>query len=216
MLILVLYIIRRTIVVLAIIALVASILLEMIPVYTNGVNQVANAIHITNQQSALAERISKDALTLALPGDHSTAILELQVSLPVFEKNQAGLQANDPSLQLPQRTPGDIALLLVQAQSDYVALDSAAQSILKNADAPIDANQLAIIQQHERPYFIAMNIVSKTWQQRIIANALAFFQLELGFGIGLLALVIVYWILGRIIHSLGKRQKEDKHEVTTR
>ena len=207
MLIPVLRIIKRSIAVLGIIALIFSILLELIPAFSNGSNEAVNAIHLSNQQYALAERISKDALTLTQDGDHSQAILELQVTLPTFEKNQNGLQTNDPSLQLPDHIPGDVQLLIIQSQADYVALDSAARSILKNADPPVDPNQLAIIQQHERPYFIAMNTIAKVWQGHIEDNALAFFRIELGFGIGLLVLLVVHFVLGRIIQFVVKRGK---------
>lgn len=203
----VLEIIARFVAVIIFVLLLFGILFEIVPLLPNSLNSVVNAIHLTNQQYALAERISKDALTLTQGGDHSQAILELQVTLPTFEKNQNGLQTNDPSLGLPAHIPGDVQLLIIQSQADYVALDSAARSILKNADPPIDQNQLAIIQQHERPYFIALNTISKVWQQHIIDNAAAFFRIELGFGIALLVLVFAHWILGRIVHNIVKRSK---------
>lgn len=206
----ILRIIRSFIAVVGMIVLLAGIALEIIPVFSNGTDEVVNALHLTNQQYALDERISKDVLILAYrpESEHASAILELQVTLPVFEKNQAilgaGLQTNDPSLQLPQHIPGDVALLIIQSQSDYAALDSAAKSILKNAGMPIDQNQLAIMQQHERPYFIQMNTISKVWQQHILQIALTFFQVELGFGIALLVLVIVYWVLDKVAKRINK------------
>lgn len=207
----ILRIIRGFIACIIIAILLASTLLEILPTLPNSLNSVVNAIHLTNQQYALAERISKDVLTLTQPGsDHSQAILELQVTLPAFEKNQNGLQTNDPSLGLPAHIPGDIQLLIIQSQADYVALDSAARSILKNADPPIDPNQLAIILQHERPYFIAMNTIAKVWQGHIEQNAFTFFQVELGFGIGLLVLVIVHFVLGRIVHKLSHHQQKEQ------
>lgn len=212
MLIAVLRIIRHAIVVLGIIGFVFGILLEIIPVFSNGSNEVLNAIHITNQQYALDERISKDVLVLTQPGDHSQAILELQVTLPAFEKNQADLQGslrtNDPTLGLPDHIPGDVQLLVIQSQADYVALDSAARSILSSTDPPIDPNQLAIIQQHERPYFIAMSTIAKVWQGHIRDNALMFFQFELVVDIVILGLVIVYWVLGRVIQVLIRLLKD--------
>jgi hypothetical protein len=204
MLLIALRIIRKAIAVLGIIALLFSILFEIIPTLPNTVDNAVNAVHITNQQSALAERISKDALALTQPGDHSQAILELQVTLPTFEKNQNGLVKNDdPSLELPVHIPGDVQLLIIQSQSDYAALDSAARSILVNADPPINPDQLAIVQQHERPYFLEMNTISKVWQTRVDDNAAAFFQVELGFGTGMLALLVAYWVLGIIIQRIS-------------
>jgi hypothetical protein len=195
----ILRIIMRAIAIIGIVILLASILLEMIPVFSNGVNEVVNAIHVTNQQPALAERITKDALLLTQPGDHSQAILELQVSLPVFEKNQMGLMKNDPSLQLPDHIPGDVSLLLVQAQPDYVAIDSAARSILQNADPPVDQNQLAIIEQHERPYFLEMSFVAQTWQGHIIGNAITFFWTELWMSTGVAFLLLLWAVLPALI-----------------
>jgi hypothetical protein len=195
-LILVLRIIRRAVVILAILALLFSIGLETIPVFTDGSNEVVNAVRLTNQQYGLAERIAKDALVLTQTGDHSQAILELQVTLPVFEKTQLGLQKYDPSLEIPAHIPGDVEILIVQSQPDYTAMDSAARSILKNADPPINLNELAIVQEHERPYFLEMNSISKIWQGHIEDTAHNFFSFELGFGVGALVLLIVHWILG--------------------
>jgi hypothetical protein len=209
MLLVFLRVIRRAIVVLGVIGFLFGILLEAIPVYTNGTNEVINAIHITNQQYALDERISKDVCALTQPGDHSQSVLELQVTLPAFEKNQADLQSNlqtnDPSFELPAHIPGDVQLLIIQSQSDYAALDSAARSILNNADPPIDQNQLAIIQQHERPYFITMGTAAKVWQGHIRDNAIMFFQFELGLDIAVLALMIAHWVLGKVIQMLERR-----------
>jgi hypothetical protein len=197
MLLIALRIIRKAIAVLGIIALLFSILFEIIPTLPNTVDNAVNAVHITNQQCALAERISKDALALTQPGDHSQAILELQVTLPAFEKNQNGLvKDDDPSLELPAHIPGDVQLFIIQSQSDYAALDSAGRSILKNADPPINPDQLAIVQQHERPYFLEMNTIAKVWQTRVDDNSAAFFQVELSFGIGMLVLLVAYWVLG--------------------
>lgn len=198
-------VIKGCIAVIGIIILLFSMLFEIIPTLPNTVDNAVNAIHITNQQYALDERIAKDALALTQPGDHSQAILELQVTLPIFEKNQNGLvMDNDPSLELPAHIPGDVQLLIIQSQSDYTALDSAARSILANADPPINPDQLAIVQQHERPYFLEMNTISKVWQTRVDDNAAAFFQVELGFGIGMLVLLVVYFVLGKIIQRIEK------------
>jgi hypothetical protein len=203
MLLIALRIIRKAVAVLGIIALIFSILLEMIPALSNGSNEAVNAVRLTNEQYALAERIDKDALTLTQPGDHSQAILELQVTLPTFEKDQNGLTVdNDPSLGLPDHIPSDVQLLIIQSSPDYAALDSAARSILDNADPPINQNQLAIMQQHERPYFLEMNTIAKVWQAHIIDTAIGFFRWELGFGIGMLVLVVAYFVLGRIIQRI--------------
>jgi len=206
MLLVFLRVIRRAIVVLCVIGFLFGIFLEAIPVFSNGSNEVLNAVRLTNQQCALAERISKDALTLTQSGDHSQAILELQVTLPIFEKTQVGLQKNnDPSLELPIHIPGDAQLLIIQAQPDYAALDSAGRSILKNADPPIDPNELEIIQQHERPYFLEMGTISRVWQGHIEENAHNFFVFEFTIDIVILVLIIVHLVLGKIIQVLERR-----------
>lgn len=205
----ILRIIMRFIVIIGMILLLSSILLEMIPVFTDGSKEVVNAIHLTNQQYALAERIDKDVLILAYrpEAEHASAILELQVTLPHWEQVQSGLQTSDPTLQLPAHVPGDVQLLLIQAQPDYTAIDSAARSILANTDPPVDPNELAIVQQHERPYFLEMSTVSKIWEGHMEQNATAFFQLELWFGVGLLVLLIAYWIPGRVIHNRALKKE---------
>jgi len=208
----ILRIIMRTIAIIGIIVLLANILLEVLPVLPNSLVTTVSTIHRVNQQGALAERIDKDVLILAYRPDaeHAQAVSELQVTLPVFEKIQIGLQNGDSSLNLPMRRPADVQLLLLQTQSDYAAIDAAAQSVLANAGPPVDQNELAIVVQHERPYFLAMSTVAKIWEGHIEDNALGFFWTELWIGI----ILMILWIASIVLSRIAQR-KGNAHEPTS-
>lgn len=195
----ILRIIQRFVIIVGVVLLLGLALLEILPVLPNNVPTVISIIHKVNLQGALAERIDKDALILAYrpETEHAQAISELQVTLPAFEKIQAGLQGGDTSLNLPMRRPQDVQLLLLQSQSDYIALDAAAKTILAHTDSPVDPDQIAIIQQHERPYFVTMGTVAKTWEGHIEDNALGFFWTELWMSMLLLILYIVFLVASR-------------------
>lgn len=195
----ILHIVTRFTTIVGMILLLGAILLETLPVLPSSVPTTVSIIHRVNQQGSFAERIDKDVLILAYrpEAEHAQAISELQVTLPVFEKVQAGLQGGDASLNLPMRRPQDVQLLLLQSQSDYIAVDAAAKAILARTDQPVDQNQIAIIQQHERPYFLAMGIVAKTWEGHIEDNAIGFFWTELWISIFLLLLWIAFLAFSR-------------------
>lgn len=195
----ILRIIMRFTTIVGMILLLGAVLLEILPILPSSIPTTVSIIHRINQQGALAERIDKDVLVLACrPGsEHAQAVSELQVTLPAFEKVQAGLQGGDPSLNLPMRRPQDVQLLLLQSQSDYIAVDTAVKAILAHTDSPIDPNQIAIIQQHERPYFLAINYAAKTWEGHIEDNALEFFWTELWISICLMLLWIAFPVFNR-------------------
>lgn len=195
----ILRIIQRFVIIVGVVLLLGLALLEILPVLPSNVPTVISIIHKVNLQGALAERIDKDALILAYrpETEHAQAISELQVTLPAFEKIQAGLQGGDASLNLPMRRPQDVQLLLLQSQSDYIALDAAAKTILAHTDSPVDPDQIAIIQQHERPYFVTMSAVAKVWEGHIEDNALGFFWTELWMSMLLLILYIVFLVASR-------------------
>lgn len=187
----------RAIAIIGIVSLIGNVFIEALPLPNNNVLTTVSIMYRVEQQGALDERIDKDVLNLAYraQSERVQAVNELQVTLPTFEQIQAGLQNGDASLYLPTRRPQDVQLLVVQSQSDYAAIDTAARSILAHADSPVDANELAIIQQHERPYFLEINDVAKVWESHILENALDFFWFELWIGIGLAVLWITYTIL---------------------
>ena len=190
----------RAITVMSIVVLISSVLIEILPLPNNNVLTTINIIRRIEQQQSLAERIDKNILILAYrpQSEHIQAINELQVTLPIFEKIQSGLQSGDASLYLPKRRPQDVQLLLVQSQPDYIAIDTAAKTILGHADSPVDLDEISIMQQHERPYFLAINNAARLWQGHILENSLGFFWTELCLGIVLLSLYIISVILKKI------------------
>jgi hypothetical protein len=211
----ILRIIARFIAIIGIIVLLASAALEILPVLPNNVLTTVSTIHRVNQQGALAERIDKDVLTLAYrpQAEHAQSLSELQVTLPVFEKIQAGLQSGDASLNLPTHRPQDVQLLLLQTQSDYIAIDASAKTILAHADQPVDLDQIAIIQQHEHDYFVAMGTIAKTWEGDIESDALGFFWTEFWMSAILLFLVLLWnklsainRIIQRVVGRLAQRK----------
>lgn len=216
----ILRIIMRSIVAIGIIFLIGAALLEVLPVLPNSVATTVSIVHRVNQQGALAERIDKDVLTLAYrpQSERVQALSELQVTLPTFEKVQAGLQGGDVSLNLPMQRPQDVQLLLLQSQSDYMAIDTAVKAILAHTNQSVDPNQIAIIQQHERPYFLAMNYSAKVWEDHVEGNALGFFWVELWMSIILIILTLAWMVLPALnslfVRFLQRKEQARGHPTT--
>lgn len=163
------------------------------------------------RQRAFEERVVKNALILAYrsnPDEQAEAISELQTTLPYWEKVQNGLQNGDASLGISPNLPSEIKLLLIQAQPDFVYLDTAAHQILGHS-TPVDLVQLSIILQHDQAYYVTMAQANDLLQQRIQSAANIYFSIELSIGIALMAIWIVFLLLFRSFRKEKRvRQKE--------
>jgi hypothetical protein len=110
-------------------------------------------------QSTRAQRLSKDAMVLAYRpvSEHAQAISEIQNTIPAWEQEQG---------YLLDRHNADIESLILQAQPDFVAMDTATKKLLSH---PSDQTQAIIIIQHERNYSLLMQQVSALIQNNLHA-----------------------------------------------
>jgi len=169
---------------------IVSILFEALPLMRgNGLN----TFHLIARQRVLEQRIVTDVLTLAYRPDdeHPEALSELQTALPVWEKVQIGLQKGDDSLGISPNLPSNVKLYLLQMQPDFSYMDVAARQILTHHD-PVDPDQVIIILQHEQPYYLSMAQAVILFQDDIDNAAKIYFSIELGIGIALMSIWIVF------------------------
>lgn len=183
--------------------LVVMLAFEALPLLSNT---ALGTFRLMTRQRVLEQRVVKNVMVLAYRTDqdeHAEAINELQTTLPVWEKVQRGLQDGDTTLGVSPNLPSDIKLLLTQAQPDFVYLDTAAHQVLAHP-ASVDPVQLSIVLQHDQPYYLAMAQANDLLQERIQNAAKIYFSIELGIGIALMSLWIVFLFSFR---SLDKRSK---------
>jgi hypothetical protein len=183
--------------------LIITLAFEAIPLISG--TSVAT-FRIMARQRVLEQRVVKDVLILAYrssPEDHAEAISELQTTLPAWENFQNGLRAGDTSLGISPNMPGDVRLLLTQAQPDFTYLDAAAHQVLAHP-SPVDLVQLSIILQHDQPYYIAMAQANDLFQERIQDAAKVYFGIEVCMCVASISIWIVLLFL---VHSFVKRSK---------
>jgi hypothetical protein len=165
-------------------------------------NSSLDVIRITVRQRALEERIVKDALTLTYqPSSRVQAVSELQNTLPVWEQVQNGLMNGDTSLGISPNQPSDTKLLLLQAQSDFVNMDTSARQILAHP-SPVDATQLSIILQHEQSYYTTMAHVDSLSEDHILWITRLYF----GIGIAISIVLLLIWI--RFFRTIARKNEE--------
>lgn len=173
---------------------IIMLLFEALPLLSN--NSSLGTFRLMTRQRVLQQRIVKDVLILAYRtslDDHAEAISELQTVLPVWEQVQKGLQKGDSSLGISPNLPTDVKLLLIQSQPDFAYLDAAAHQVLKNP-SPVDLVQLSIILQHDQPYYLTMGQANDLFQEKIVNAAKLYFSIELGIGIVLVSIWVVFQI----------------------
>jgi len=156
----------------------------------------------TNQiglQRARVGRMTKDVLLIVNPSTPTTftqSVSELQVSLPLWERAERGLQVGDTALGLPAHVPSDVLLLVVQAQPDYVAMDTAFHNILaKPDDNTVNLDiQAQIVLDHEVKYYPLVSQINGLWQQRIAAIHTHVYDILMFMLAGVTCLVIVNFV----------------------
>jgi hypothetical protein len=194
----------------SIILLVFLLVIQSIWVWGGSSSAIITQVSL---QNARVQAISKDVLLLAYyPTTQSKAVSELQDSLPVLEKTQAGLQSGSVALMLPRHVPDDVQQALTLAQPDYIAIDVAASHILNQAQQhkPIDAIQLSIVLEHEHAYSVAMAQVRTLWTQRINNAFSTLFYIESVLTIVAIITVIIRYLLVHKIPTLTLKETEDK------
>lgn len=182
---------------------IAFAALPLLPSSTLGV------IRIIARQRTLEQLIVKDVLILTYrsSGDRVQAISEIQNALPTWEKVQAGLQNGDESLGISSNLPGEINLVLLQAQSDFTSIDTATHQILAHP-SQVDQTQLSIILQHDHTYSLDMFQMSDLFESHILSISRIYFATGTAISIGLMLI----WI--RLLRALlrAEREKEELEE----
>ncbi len=177
--------------------LIAFTALPLMPNSTLGV------IRIIARQRTIEQLIVKDVLILAYrpTPEHVQAISELQNALPTWEKVQAAFQHGDAELGISANLPPEVKLLVLQAQSDFTSIDTAAHQILTHS-SPVDQTQLLIVLQHERGYSVTMFQVSGLFEDSIL------FVSRIYFGVGTLISLGLLYIWIRFFRALLKKERE--------
>lgn len=186
---------------------IISLLFEALPLMKGN---ALNTFHLIARQRVLEQRIVTDVLTLAYRPDdeHPEALSELQTALPVWEKVQKGLQYGDDSLGISPNLPSNVKFYLIQMQPDFTYMDTAARQVLAHHD-PVDPDQLAIVLQHEQPYYLSMAQAVIVFQDDVDSAAKIYFSIELGIGIVLMSMWITFLLSFR---SLTKGQNSKREE----
>lgn len=196
--------------VLGIILILFSIAFAALPLLPNSSLDV---IRITVRQRALEERIVKDVLTLACqPTSKVQAINELQTTLPTWEQVQVGLLNGDASLGISPNPPEDINLLLLQAQSDYMSIDTAIHQILAHPST-VDQLQIAIVLQHDSGYYTTMAHVDMLLEAHVQFVAKLYFGFGVAISIGLLLIWMQFFRKMIRIDKEHQERKKEKNEV---
>lgn len=153
-------------------------------------------------QRSRAQAITKDVLILLYrpQSEHVIAISELQTILPLWEKTQQGLQQGNTALQLPMNIPMDISTLTLQALPDFLAMDTAVNSIVSHTGKNIDPVQASIVLLHQPMYSETMSELEITWKQHIDDAFLHIFIIESSITGVILLLLILIFILRQIEH----------------
>jgi len=184
--------------------LFASLAFEALPLLPNG---TLNTFHLAARQRVLEEHIVKNVLILAYrPQDeHTEAISEIQTALPVWEEVENGLQNGDASLGISSHMPQDIKLMLLQAQPDFVYLDTSARHILAHP-SPVDPVQISIVLQHDQGYYIAMGQAVNVLQDDLSRMTVTYFWIELSMSM----LLMIIWISFIFSANSALSKKESK------
>lgn len=169
-----------------------------------------NTFHLAARQRVLEERIVKDTLILAYrpSNEHAQAIAELQTALPVWEEVQGGLQIGDQSMGISPHLPGDMKMLLLQAQPSFAYIDASARKILARPSS-LDPTQVSIILQNNQGYYLTMGDAVESLQDDINNTVRIYFWIELVMGLLLLLIWLGFQLATR---SLYKRLEDDQTE----
>jgi acetolactate synthase regulatory subunit len=190
---------RRLYLVISLILLGLLASYELIPL-TYQESEIVNQI---DSQAIRAQRIYSNALTLAYrpQEEHAQSISEMQNTLPAWEGEQSALQ----SLRLNE----NMRVLVVQAQPDYVAIDTAARKLIAH---PGDKVQVEIIVEHRRNYVLLMTQLSTLYSQRIPARIQWFVALGEGITLILLAVMTAKFVIAskerHVAKAIIKQQGE--------
>ena len=155
-----------------------------------------NYLNSAETQRVRSQILVKSALTLAYrpAAEHSQAISDMQVVLPLFIQEQQALNANRSA---------DVQQAVQLARSDYSALVSSSQSIIAHADKPIDRLQVDILVAHNHGFVNAETEVIAVLLNHEAADQTYLFVLECILD-GLLLLLGVFFLISFEVTTKGR------------
>lgn len=186
--------------------------------FTFGLSSTQN-ISLSSVQRARSERIRSDVLILVYrpSEEHAQAQNELQNTLPLWEKTQAALLTGDRANGIFRPRGVELQLQLNDAQSDFLAIDTAAKSITAHPDQTPDPIQAQIILDHSRPYFSTMSQVVLLEQNQYQEELQENFYASTVIGM-IVVLTLIFWFIlvwRQIIRELREKQKAEIIQVET-
>lgn len=163
----------------------ATMLLILVLIAFESILPLVDSSSYMNQ--AGLQRTRSDILALAMltleyrPSvEHAQAISNLQVTLPIFEKEQNLLNSNNDS---------DEQLLLQQMRGDYLAIVTSAQTVVDDPNKPVDPVQVNIMMAHKDAYRSTMNLLVNVLVSHAESLTWRIFLIETGIGILLVGII---------------------------
>jgi hypothetical protein len=140
---------------------------EAVPITTGSDVQYINQAALQRVRSQVFAK-SVYALKYHTDGERAQAISDLQVTLPLFEQEQAVLLSNSAP---------DVQMTVQATRSDYLALVTAIQSILTH---PTTSNsiEIDIVLSHERGYLTTSNTLITMLQKHADDRILQLFCIK--------------------------------------
>ena len=152
----------------------------------------AQTINQAGLQRTRVELIAKSALILANrpESEHIQALSDLQVVLPLFEQEQADLSHNPY---------GDVQVMLQSIRGSYLAIDTAARSILAHKDR-VEIEQIQIILSKNQDYRAGINQIVTALQVHADDQLHQLFSIEIILDALLLILALfLLYVLDRVL-----------------
>lgn len=193
----------RVIIIFCIFLLLVLGLAEFFPLYADYPNFINNA----GTQRARVEILVSSMLILQYRSstDQVNAVAVMETALPAFKQEETTLQ-NDP---MP-----DIQALMLQAQPNYLALVTAAQTVVNSPTKPVDPVQVDIVITKRDAYRMAINQVVITLIQHQEDSTRTLFYIKSGIVVVLIGFGCFYWYIleKRMKHVISEESARAKSE----
>lgn len=170
-----------------------------------------HVIRIAERQSMLIERISKASYRLLSVGTteaRRTTREELGESLALFQRAHVALQHGGEELDLPGTNSPQVHRLFASIESDYLAIVTAATTVLTASDRPSDLYQaVQRLSEHEAAFLTGMEEIASQYDSE--AQRRVSYIRWLGIGLGLVTLAVLALVALRVFIPLIRRMQGD-------
>jgi hypothetical protein len=125
------------------------------------------------------------ALCYRSHAEKAQAMSDLQITLPLFQDEQALLATNpDPAVQR----------LVQQARPDYLALVSAVHILIAHPNEPVNQDELAVVLFHDQRFFLPMDALTTVLQQHAERQTEQFLLVK-GIIEGACVIIALFWLI---------------------